>query len=334
MRLYKYLTPEFDNATGELIFRSPVVGTCWEGGQMSRYVFSGDGIYAVTSPDHPALYGYPGVLVTLEAWGDCLKGENDVYIVEYARIVDYDPGDAWTFVLEEGFNPSHIPAEAEILIEMRRPELINRWRGRRVIEIAMQSGGSNYLRTVACGDPEMAFLYAYIVDGGPHEETRKAACNKPETAFLYADLIDQRHHDSTWGAMQEDGVDYRLKTAYQHAVNPEADHELYDLEFKNVLFIPRDLGLKVNMRLSRHNGGRMALTPDGKRTWSPNNSYFWPSDTVGLNLRLGVPLAYDIQDEDGVICQARVWGNLMLDTLNRGVSPRYIADIIDIIGII
>ena len=334
MKLYKYLKPELDKATGELIFRSPMAGTLWHNNEMSRHIGPAyAGIYACELPEHSALEDYAdqGVLVTLEGWGDCQAGENGVYTVEYAKIVDYDPGEAYAYILRKGGCPLSMPADAEALLEHRRPDLINRWRGQRAVTIALQHEGSNILRSAACGDPEAAFLYAYLIDGGPSDETRAATCAKPETALIYADLVDGGYHPLTWAAMLRAGI--VLTTAYQHAVDPVSDYPHYQhARHQEVLYIPKPLALQITVRLTARwdDRGRIVLTPDGERRWLLDNTYIWPD--ISLDLHRGAPLAYDVQHDDSVMCRAEIWGTLMLDTLYRDVQPRYIASCIRLIS--
>jgi len=332
MKLYKYLVPEL-NQSGELVFRSPVAETLWVREEMSRYANPAHrGVYACADPRHNALEDYAdqGILVTIEGWGDCQAGDNGVYTVEYARIVDYDPGEAYAYILAEGGCPLYMPADAEALLERRRPDLIRRWRGQRAVTLARRHGGSDYLRSLACGHPDMAILYAYLIDGGPHADTRAAACNKPETALVYADLVDGGYHPLTHSAMQGAGV--VLTTAYKHAVDPaSAPYPHYEhTRHKGVMYIPRPLALQITVRLDAwHEDGWLWLEW-GQGRWLLDDNYIRPD--VGLDLHRGA-LAYATRHGAGVVCQAEIWGTLMLDTLYRDHAPQYIAPYIRIISV-
>jgi len=334
MKLYKYLRPELDQS-GELIFRSPIAETLWERGEMSRYSNpASGGIYACESPKHHALRDYAdqGILVTLEGWGDCPVSDNGAYIVEYARIVDYDPGEAYAYILEKGGCPLYIPADAEVLIERRQPDLIRRWRGQRAVTTALQDGGSDYLRSLACGDPDMAVLYAYLIDSGPHTETRVAACDKPKTALVYADLVDGGYHPLTHLAILGTGTGVVLTTAYQHAVNPVSDYVRYEhTKHREVLDIPKSLALQITVRLATRREDGWLWLDWGQSHRLYDDNYIRPD--IGLDLHRGAPLAYDIKNDDSVMCRAEIWGTLMLDTLYRGHTLRYIAPYIRIISI-
>lgn len=56
---------------------------------------------------------------------------------------------------------------------------------------ARKTGGTDALRTVACGLPQTALDYAEYVDKGPHPETRTAACREGRCAYEYARDVDK-----------------------------------------------------------------------------------------------------------------------------------------------
>jgi hypothetical protein len=67
---------------------------------------------------------------------------------------------------------------------------------------AVEEGGTDELRKIACEDPYFAYLYARYIDKCSRDDTRKGACKNSERAYLYAKNIDKKYYKDTFEAVK------------------------------------------------------------------------------------------------------------------------------------